>query len=244
MKKILLSGFLLFLFSLLTEAQVGIGTSTPAASAQLDVSSISKGFLPPRMSTTQRNAIASPASGLTIYNTTTKGFECYNGTSWYSTVHYIGESYGGGVVFYVYDNGQHGLIVSPVNQSSSSTFYNGTNRVTGTSGDGIRSGEMNTILQIALQLNDNTSGNFAARYCANYEVTVDDVTYGDWYLPSLTELSLLYQQKTAIGLTSTDNYWSSTEAAATHAYVVSFLNGGSAPMVKDWDFSVRAIRAF
>ncbi len=35
---------------------VGIGTTTPAASAQLDVSSATKGFLPPRMTTTQRNA--------------------------------------------------------------------------------------------------------------------------------------------------------------------------------------------
>jgi hypothetical protein len=53
----------------------------------------------------QRNAISSPATGLTIYNTTSNAFECYNGTNWYSTVHYIGESYGGGIVYYVYDNG-------------------------------------------------------------------------------------------------------------------------------------------
>ena len=41
-----------------------------------------KGFLPPRMTTTQRDAISSPATGLTIYNTTTNALNVYNGSSW------------------------------------------------------------------------------------------------------------------------------------------------------------------
>ena len=54
-------------------AQVGINTASPHASAALDVTSVdnNKGLLPPRMTTGQRDAIASPASGLIIYNTTT-----------------------------------------------------------------------------------------------------------------------------------------------------------------------------
>jgi hypothetical protein len=48
---------------------VGIGTASPTASALLDVSSTTKGVLIPRMTTTQRNAISSPAIGLQIYNT-------------------------------------------------------------------------------------------------------------------------------------------------------------------------------
>ena len=50
-------------------AQVGIGTATPAASAQLDVSSTTKGFLPPRMTAAQRSAISSPTNGLLVYQT-------------------------------------------------------------------------------------------------------------------------------------------------------------------------------
>jgi len=52
------------------------------ASAKVQVNSTAQGFLPPRMTTTQRDAIASPATGLVIYNTTTLAPNVYNGTSW------------------------------------------------------------------------------------------------------------------------------------------------------------------
>jgi hypothetical protein len=61
---------------------VGIGTAAPNASAQLDVSSTSKGILIPRMTTAQRNAVAAPSNGLMIYNTTTKQYNFYNGVRW------------------------------------------------------------------------------------------------------------------------------------------------------------------
>ena len=60
---------------------VGIG-ETPVASAILDVASTTKGFLPPRMTSTQRTAISSPASGLMVYDTTTNQWYGWNGTSW------------------------------------------------------------------------------------------------------------------------------------------------------------------
>jgi hypothetical protein len=56
--------------------------SSANASAQLDVSSTTKGFLPPRMTTTQKNAIATPAAGLTVYDSTTNKLQCYNGSTW------------------------------------------------------------------------------------------------------------------------------------------------------------------
>jgi hypothetical protein len=61
---------------------VGIGTSTPNGSALLDLSSTSKGFLPPRMTTTQRNAISGATTGLVIYNTTINQLETYTGNAW------------------------------------------------------------------------------------------------------------------------------------------------------------------
>ncbi len=59
-----------------------IGTGTPVSSAQLEVQSTARGFLPPRMTKTQRDAISSPATGLMIYNTTTGEVNVFNGTFW------------------------------------------------------------------------------------------------------------------------------------------------------------------
>jgi len=83
MKKALTILFFLA-FTITSMAQnVGIGTTTPAASAQLDVSSTSKGFLPPRMTTAQRKAIASPAGGLLVYQTDyPSGFYYFKGDVW------------------------------------------------------------------------------------------------------------------------------------------------------------------
>lgn len=84
---------LLFLTSI-TFAQIGVGTSTPNASAMLDVTSTSKGFLQPRVAltgTTDTATIASPATGLMVFNTATAGSGAaavtpgvyyHNGTAW------------------------------------------------------------------------------------------------------------------------------------------------------------------
>lgn len=66
---------------------VSIGTSSPSASALLDVSSTTKGALMPRMTTTQRDAISSPATGLELFNTTTNTKQIYDGTRWVEAAH-------------------------------------------------------------------------------------------------------------------------------------------------------------
>jgi hypothetical protein len=73
-----------FLIAASTFAQTGIGTTAPHASAQLEVSSTNKGFLPPRMTTEQRDNIANPATGLIIYNTTTNILEYKTASGWVS----------------------------------------------------------------------------------------------------------------------------------------------------------------
>lgn len=65
-----------------SENRIGINTTTPNASAILDVTSTTQGFLPPRMTTTERNAIASPAAGLVVYDNTDNKHYGYNGTTW------------------------------------------------------------------------------------------------------------------------------------------------------------------
>jgi uncharacterized protein (TIGR02145 family) len=67
------------------DGNIGVGTPTPASSAKLDVNSTVKGFLPPRMTSIQRDAIADPVAGLVVYcrNCCTAGeLQIYNGTEW------------------------------------------------------------------------------------------------------------------------------------------------------------------
>ncbi len=64
-------------------SQVGIGTTSPDNSSQLDVNSTSKGLLTPRMTSAQKSAISNPATGLLIYQTDgVSGFYYYTGSSW------------------------------------------------------------------------------------------------------------------------------------------------------------------
>jgi hypothetical protein len=72
MKKILLliGVFTISMFAITTaQVSINVDNSAPDPSAILDAKSTSKGFLPPRMTTAQRNAISSPAKGLLIYQT-------------------------------------------------------------------------------------------------------------------------------------------------------------------------------
>jgi hypothetical protein len=67
----------------LAKAQVGIGTTTPSVSAALEINSTTGGILVPRMTSAQKGVIATPATGLLIYQTDgTVGFYYYDGSAW------------------------------------------------------------------------------------------------------------------------------------------------------------------
>lgn len=82
MRKIFFLLLSILSFTSLFSQSVGIGANTPNASAQLDISSTTKGLLIPRMTTAQRTAIVSPANGLMVYDTSLSGFYFYNGSAW------------------------------------------------------------------------------------------------------------------------------------------------------------------
>lgn len=88
MKKALV--LLSFLFLMVTARTQSLAINTDGSpaniSALLDVKSTSKGFLPPRMSTVQRDLITTPATGLVIFNSTTNNLQLYNGTEWVSLI--------------------------------------------------------------------------------------------------------------------------------------------------------------
>lgn len=68
-------------FSIMPNGAVGMG-AVPAASALMDLTSTTRGFLPPRMTEAQRDAIASPATGLVVYNTDDNALNYWDGDSW------------------------------------------------------------------------------------------------------------------------------------------------------------------
>jgi hypothetical protein len=146
----------------------------------LDVKSLNKGFLAPRVSLnniTDVLTIPTPATGLLVYNTNPAmtngigpGYYYYMGTRWTPFVtgaHYIGESYLGGVIFFLDSSGQHGLMAAAIDQSGPIRWLNGITNVyhVCNTGDGIGSGSMNTMLAVALQTGDQIDGDLQ-RNCA------------------------------------------------------------------------------
>jgi hypothetical protein len=159
-----------------------------------------------------------------------------------STAHFIGENYGGGIVFYVYDNGRHGLIAATADLPTV-RWFGGSFNITRARANGVNAGMKNTAIVIANQGSVDGEA-FAATVCNEYSVTIGSVTYGDWYLPSIFELNVLYQQRAIVGGFSTAIYWSSTEYDINNAWMQYFSFNGASFSVKNAPHAVRAIRAF
>jgi hypothetical protein len=87
MKKITAIALLIAVSKYVFTQNVGIGTITPNGSAQLDITSTTRGMLLPRMTDSEKNAIVSPAHGLLVFNTNTNSFQYYNGTAWSNISH-------------------------------------------------------------------------------------------------------------------------------------------------------------
>ena len=84
----------------------------------------------------------------------------------------------------------------------------------------------------------------AAKLCADYEITVDGITYDDWFLPSKMELSLLYANKEMVGNFAKSAYYSSSQDNDISAWYHNFIDGIQGKVLKNIKRSVRAIRYF
>jgi hypothetical protein len=73
---------------------------------------------------------------------------------------------------------------------------------------------------------------------------MNGVTYGDWYLPSIAELNLLYQQRSVVGGFTYWSYWSSSEYDGINAWDIDFGTGTLIYYGKGSTYYVRAVRAF
>jgi len=129
-----------------SNAQTGIGTLTPDASAQLDVTSNTKGILVPRMTSDQRTGIATPADGLLVYDTDTQGFWYHKtGTGWTElssstlTLPYTATENNAGNLFSITNDGD-GTALSGVSNATSSNITAVRGEVSSTSPGGFSTG--------------------------------------------------------------------------------------------------------
>ena len=171
-----------------------------------------------------------------------------------NTIYAVGDFTQGGIVFWVDDTGEHGLVATKDDQSTGIRWHAGTNGSTQAKGDQPFSGEMNTAIIIAAHVAIGDDGNtYGARLCAELQITENGKTYGDWYLPSRQELILLASNENTINTTATANggsnfaatgrYWSSTEGTSTTTWTYVFGSGSQQNSKVNLNY-VRAIRAF
>ena len=168
------------------------------------------------------------------YATNSAGTAYGNEVSFTTLAFAIGQSYGGGIIFYIDGTGQHGLISATTDQSTGEVWgcYS-DNLPTSTA---IGTGQANTILIV----NCLQTGSSAARICNDLVLN----GYSDWFLPSLEEVEQMYSQKNVIGGFSNVDYWSSSQYYSSWAYTIGFSSGNIGVEYKYNIHYVRAIRSF
>jgi hypothetical protein len=164
--------------------------------------------------------------------------------------HYIGEEFGGGVVFHLWkDNAgvEHGLIVALTNQSTGQVWSNVSATQIGLTAQSTWNGLGNSTATVG-QTGHTSS---AAKLCLD----LNSGGQSDWYLPAVDEISLLWHNRFNVNKTLSnipgatvlpffDVFWTSSEYLALNAWYFNFGNGYVINVVKTTSLYVRAIRAF
>ena len=157
----------------------------------------------------------------------------------------------GCIVIYVDTTGEHGLVCTKTDQSINAPWSMGVFGGIGANKEGLYKGMENTIAAVERETSPTTAPNV----CYNLEITEGGITYSDWYLPSIDELTLISQNYAVINSTATANggdvlvcgYWSSTETeAGSYAWgkYCCKTNNRTFSLHKEFLLCVRAVRRF
>lgn len=253
-------------------SQVGIGNTSPKSTLDIEASNSinpqnTDGILIPRIDAFPSINPTEDQDGMLVFLTTNNIFYYWENTSekWiplYSDLtvvingsgqHYIGELFGGGIVIYIYENGEHGII------ASFDDLDGGTGAPWGLSGTDVTNcestwdGDTNTqqIIAAGGLITD------AAGLCNAYSITTSDGFFNDWHLPTTLEIRAFEEASYVIdkilnsdldtstnGIDLNERYWSSTELSSAKAKVYSFQNGHTENKNKTETYRVRAVRNF
>jgi hypothetical protein len=242
-----------------------VGASSPtSSSAVLEANSTTQGFLPPRMSFAQRQAIQSPVSGLIVYCTNCGPSgqpQYYDGSAWVNMIGgtpieewipVVGTSFRGGKIAYVFQPGDpgydanvpHGLISATedvsINGQRAAVSWGCLNNPPQQNDIPQLSGALGTAIGTGSQntidiLAGCSEENIAAKLAADFT----SGGYSDWFLPSSVELEKLHAVRTIIGgFEDLLWYWSSTQIGSA-ASAFWFGVGAAGPIDK---FDLRAVR--
>ncbi|MDA8934460.1 DUF1566 domain-containing protein [Flavobacteriales bacterium] len=160
---------------------------------------------------------------------------------------YIGQEAYGGIVFYVDETGEHGLVAAMEDLEGTYQWGCYGTELTGADGQAIGTGYQNTMDIVNQGCDTGNGGITAAQAALDAEIN----GYSDWYLPSKDELYEMYStigneglEGNIGGFDTSDFYWSSSEYNNNNAWTVDFDDGYTTIGSKNNTVRVRVIRAF
>ena len=160
----------------------------------------------------------------------------YQGENCETKILELGVEHEGGIIFYLDNTGEHGLIAAKEDASISAPWGCTGTLVTEVENATIGSGSGNTTAIV----NACTTAGIAAKVCYNFSSNGKS----DWYLPAEDELLQLYKQKGKCGEFKSIFYWSSTSYSAASGRFINFNTGEVFSDDKSYGHGVRSIRSF